>query len=541
MKTLLLGINSKYIHPAMGVFQIYTNSKAPCEYKEFTIKDDLNNILEYINNQEFNILGFSVYIWNIAFVQTIISHISHIDTIILGGPEASYRPNDFLKYPNVSYVIKDEGEEAFNMLIEALTTKSSLESVPNLYYRKANSFVYTYSKNPNIKKIKYDYSLIKDFKNRVVYLEASRGCCFKCAYCLASLEKGIRYLDFELVKENILFSLNNGARVIKFLDRSFNIKQEFMRSIIKFIQDHDNGITTYQFEVVGDQLDNETIDLIKTVRKGLIRFEIGIQSLNEKTTRSVNRRQNLELLINNINEIKDNIVIHLDLIAGLPYENLESFINTFNRTFELYADELQLGFLKELQGTAISITKDVHDYRFNQSPPYEVIDNKYITKDELDQIRLVEAGLNKYYNSNNFPKTMDYLFKTLKLNPYQTFLNMITYIGLDNLNKLQLDEVAKSLYDSLKDTINNKELLLFIIKQDYLFKFNMRPKIFWDQDITRKERNEVYQIYLKEFTHLNIDNLYRYSHLEKYGNNYFLVTYKPIKEIIHLDISNTKA
>lgn len=534
MKTLLIGINSKYIHPAMGVFQIYTNSSSPCEYKEFTIKDDQNTILDYINSSDFDILGFSVYIWNIEFIQTIISNLNHINTIILGGPEASYRPNDFLKYDNVKYIIKDEGEEAFNKLINELSTSHNYDNVPNLYYRNNNNFIYTYSRNPNIKNIKYDYSLIKDFKNRVVYLEASRGCCFKCAYCLASLEKGIRYLDFEEVKQNILFVLDKGARVIKFLDRSFNIKQDLMRSIIKFIQENDNQYTTYQFEIVGDQLDQETICLLQTVRRGLIRFEIGIQSLNPKTTRAVNRRQNLDKLISNINEIKDNIILHVDLIAGLPYEDLSSFINTFNNTFSLFADEVQLGFLKELQGTSISLTKDIHEYKFMHNPPYEVIENKYISAEELDEIRLVEASLNKFYNSNNIPKTMEYLFKNLKLNPYNTFLNLTNFIGNESLNKLQYDEVTNKFYEYFIDIVPDKDYLLYLIKQDYLFKFNLKPKFFWNPSITREERSKIYNLFIDKYPTLTIDNLYRYAHLEKYNNQYFIITYKPNKQIYFL-------
>lgn len=531
MKTLIIGINSKYIHPAMGAFQIYTNSIHPIELKEFTIKDNKENIIEFINKQDFDILAFSVYIWNISFIHSIISELKHIKTIILGGPEASYRPNDFLKYPNVQYIIKDEGEEAFNKLISELKGNKDFSKVPNLYYKDGNQYKFTYPKKPNIKNIKYDYSLIKDFKNRVVYLEASRGCCFRCAYCLASLEKTIRYLDFDLVKEHILFALKNGARVIKFLDRSFNINVNYTEAIIKFLKEHNNNYTVYQFEVVGDLLDKKIIELLKTVRRGQIRFEIGIQSLNETVTRAVNRTQNLFKLIENINAIKDNIIIHLDLIAGLPYEDKASFINTFNKTFEIFPDELQLGFLKELQGTEISLTKDIHEYIFEPNPPYEVIENKYISSKELDEIRLVESGLNKFYNSGNYPRTINYLFKELKLDPYHTFLKIVNFIGKTNLNKLQFDEVTIRFYYSLIDLVPNPEYLFFIIKQDYLSKFNIRPKIFWMQTISRKERKIIYEKFISEYPNLNIDTLYRYGHLEKYNNTYFLIIYNAQKAI----------
>lgn len=528
MKTLLIGINCKYIHPAMGIFQIYTNSKSEVSYQEFTIKDQDENIINYIKSVEFDLLGFSVYIWNIEKIKRIIPHLGPNISILLGGPEASYRPNDFLIFSNVKWIIKNEGEDAFNKLIEYLENKRLIETVPNLYYRDID-FKYTYNESPNIKAIKHDYSLIKDFKNRVVYLEASRGCCFKCAYCLASLEKSIRYFDIETVKSEILYVLDKQTKVVKFLDRSFNIHQNHMRDIIQFIKDHDNNITTFQFEIVGDILDSSTIELLKTIRRGLIRFEIGIQSLNEVVTKAVNRTQDLNKLKENIKKIKDNIIIHVDLIAGLPYEDLSSFINTFNNTFALRADELQLGFLKELQGTEISLTKNKHQYLFDTHSPYEVISNKYITKEELDEIRLVEAGLNKFYNTNNFPRTIEYLFDHLKLNPYNTFLKIVSFMGINNLSKMQFDELTLNLYESLKDETG--DYFLFIIKQDYLMKTNIKPKIFWDSNISRKERQQIYLSFVNKYSELSIDNLYRYSHLENYQDKYFLVSYKPIKKI----------
>ncbi len=534
MESLLIGINSKYIHPAMGIFQIYTNCNYRCSYKEFTIKDDIDNIINYIENENFDILGFSVYIWNIEMIKEILSKLNPNITIVLGGPEASYRVNDFLIFKNVTYIIKDEGEEAFNSLIKQLKSEKDFSLVPNLYYRLDSKFIYTFSRTPNINKIKYDYSLIGDFKNRVIYLEASRGCPFKCSYCLASLEKRVRYLSHDFVKASIKEALEKGARTIKFLDRSFNINQKQMLDILNFIKENDNLKTVYQFEVVGDLLDNETIAFLKTIRKGLIRFEIGIQSLNPKTTKAVNRTQNITKLIENINLIKDNIVIHLDLIAGLPYEDLSSFKNTFNQTFMLFADELQLGFLKELQGTQISLTKGIHNYNFSSTSPYEVIDNKYISKEELDEIRFVEAGLNKFYNSNNYSKTMDYIFNILKLNPFDFFNKLTKFIGLENLKKYQLPKIADMLYEFSKTMTKNSEEIYFLIKQDYLMKFNHRPQIFWQTNISKKERFDIYTLFMETNKDLTFENLYNYARLEKYNNQYFLIVYKPTKEIYYL-------
>lgn len=534
MKILLIGLNSKYIHPSMGIFQIIANSKYDINYKEFTIKDQNINIINFIKNENFDILGFSVYIWNISKIKEILLNLDKNLNILLGGPEVSFRPNDFLNYDNVKYIIKNEGEESFNILIDSLEFKKSLDNVPNLFYKIDNKFIYTYDKIPNIANIKHDYSLIKDFDNRIIYLEASRGCCFKCSYCLASLDKSIRYFDLNHVKEDILFALYNNAKTVKFLDRSFNVNQKHMQEIIHFIRENDNNITTFQFEIVADLLDKETISLLQTIRKGLIRFEIGIQSTNDVVTQAVRRVQNFHKLQENINAIKDNIIIHTDLIAGLPYEDKESFIRTFNQTFSLFCEELQLGFLKELQGTHISDTKYLHDYEFSKQPPYEIIKNKYISKHDLDEIRLVELSLNKIYNSNNFPKTCHYLFIQKKFNPYFIFLKISKFItNIFQFSSLQFSDFTKLFYLSLKDITD--ESFLFILKQDFLLKDKIKPKIWWENNITKEERQTIYNLFIKKYPELSMELLYRYSKLEKYKNHYFIVTYKPHK-IYFLDI-----
>lgn len=525
MKTLLIAINSKYIHPAMGIYQIIANSNSNVMFDEFTIKDDIETIINYLNTQDVDLIGVSVYIWNIEYIKKILNLLDKRIPILLGGPEASYRAEELLKYKNVHYIIKNEGEVAFNELIEFLSGSRHINEVSNLYYKINGKIYYTFDSLPHINKIKHDYQLINDFKNRIVYLESSRGCPFKCSYCLASLEKKVRVFDIEQVKNDILLVLAQGARTVKFLDRSFNINPEYMIELLSFIKAHDNYHTTYQFEVVGDLLDPKTISYIKTLRKGLIRFEIGIQSTNDLVTNAVKRVQNFEKLQANISEIKDHIIIHADLIAGLPYEDKNSFINTFNQSFLLECEEIQLGFLKELQGTYISKTKDEHGYIFDQKSPYEIIQNKYLTKEELDEIRLVEMALNKYYNSSFFPRTMNYLFKELKLDPYSSFLKIGQYL-INHHNQNQLADYASYLFEALKDVTNEK--LLFIIKQDYLLKNNIKPKIFWKNEISKEERRKVFDAFIKNYPTLNDEILYRYSQLEKFKQEYFLVTYKPM-------------
>lgn len=524
---LLIGINSKYIHPAMGVFQLYTNTdkeKYNLDYFEFTIKDNIEDIINQINNHPSSVISLSCYIWNIEIIKQIIPNINN-KIIILGGPEASFNPN-LLYLENVNYLIKGEGEESFTELLEYLNNQRNITDVSNLYYLDNNTLKYTYTKLPNLENVKHDLSLIKDFKNRICYVESSRGCFYNCSYCLAATEKPVRFFPIDEVKANILYLLQNNAKVIKFLDRSFNIKKDYINEILSFIKENDNNISTFQFEINGDNLSQDTIDIINSMRPKMIRLEIGIQTTNPDTSKAILRHQNFNKLKENILKIKDNTIIHTDLIAGLPLEDYQSFKKSFNETFLLFTEELQLGTLKELKGTHISKTKQEHDYIFSDTAPFEVIQNKYITKDELDLIRTVEKAVDKFYNYGYFKNTINYLFNELKLNPFDTFLNLMKMIEqIKPLNQFQFDELTRAFYYFLSLDVSDKEKLLFIIKEDYLTKNKIKPKIWWHPTVTREIRREIYLIF-KEKYNLNIDELYKYAHLEKYNNEYLLINYK---------------
>lgn len=540
MKTLFIAINSKYIHPAMGVFQLIANTEYDCDYREFTIKDSNEHIINYILNNEFDILSFSMYIWNTEKIKQILKYLKNINfkkIIYCGGPEASYDYKDlFYKY-NVNFITKGEGEISFNHLIEYLSGNRKIENVDNLYYLENNEIKYTYNKPCDLNLIKHDYSLIKDFKNRICYIESSRGCYYNCAYCMASLEKPVRFFPIETVKKDLLFLLNNNARIIKFLDRSFNVNRGYMLEILKFINEHDNGISTFQFEVVGDLLSDEEIAYINTMRKGYLRFEIGIQSTNDKTMKAINRHQNFKRIQSNILSIRDNVAIHTDLIAGLPFENYVRFKQSFNETFLLLTEELQLGFLKELKGTEISNRKAEYGYLFDENAPFEVLENNYITNEEIKKIKLVEESVDKFYNSKNFTKTFKYLFENYNIEPFDFFMNITLYFRNNNIDfkKIQFDELTKYLFESISINVDdiNKDELLFILKQDYLSRLNIRPKLFWDSNISKQERRKIY-LELSEKFNLNIDSLYKNSRYEYFIKDnimyVYLITYNPKKE-----------
>lgn len=522
----------------MGVFTLVSNSRYPVIYDEFNIKDNKEKIINSILEKEYDVLGFSVYIWNSKMIKEIMKELKNNNfnkPIFVGGPECYYNSELFLKEYNVNYVIFGEGEEAFNELLDYLDNKTSIDKVSNLYYLDNNIVKYTYSKQPNINNIKQDLSLIKDFNHRVAYLESSRGCPFKCSYCMASLEEKVRFFPIEKVKTEIKYLLEQKCKTIKFLDRSFNINKNYMLEILNFIKDNDNGVSIFQFEIVGDLLDIDVINFINSnMRKGILRFEIGVQSTNNQTTKAVCRKQDFNKLKSNIQLLKDNVTLHVDLIAGLPYENLESFKNSFNQTYLLMGDELQLGFLKELKGTKISNEKKEHEYTFDINPPYEIISNKYINENELNIIRKVEQALEKYHNKGCYKRSLKYLFIDNKLDPFETFLQLANN-SKKELKYLNDDESYKYLFNSLKDKVNEEEFLN-LIKLDYLLKNKMKPKIWWNYALSKEEKSKWFELFNQKY---NIDSItfYNYSYLEVTNNETTLFIYKDNK-VTQYKISN---
>lgn len=522
MKNVIVGINSKYIHPAFGAHQLKANYKGTVDLIEINIKDDIKDLVKRLLN--YDVIHFSAYIWNINFIKQILKDSILDKIVVIGGPEAGYSCLDLFKFSQVKFIVKGEGEEAFQELLDYFDGKITIDKVSNIYYKDGDNILYTYTKLPNLLNIKHDYSINQDLNNKIFYVEASRGCYFSCTYCLASTEKPVREFPIDEVKENLLYLLKNKAKIIKFLDRSFNINQERTLELLKFIKENDNGITTFQFEVVGDRLSDEVIDLLNSMRRKSIRFEIGIQSTNPLTIKAIKRIQDFNKIKENILKIKDNIVIHTDLICGLPYEDLQSFKKSFNETFLLFCEELQLGFLKELKGTEISQTKDIYGYTFQDFAPYEVLSNNFISNSELNEVKYVEKAVDKLYNYSKYQMTFSYLFNDLKLNPYDTLLYVSKYIEEHSTFKAQPHIVSKEFYLALCDLVENKEELLYKIKIDYLVNSKLKPTIWWNQLITRGERLYIYEKISKEYQ-LNIDTLYNHARLEKYRNEYFLIIY----------------
>ena len=423
-KFLLVAINSKYIHSNLAVYCL----KAATAYsdkvyiREFTINNQLEDILKNIYLEKPDVIGISCYIWNINYVKELLPELNKVlpgVKIWLGGPEVSYNTEEYAgRYENVAGVIKGEGEAVFKKLMDCymegrekdipsipgITTVSDGKIIDNpctLVYDMSDSVMPYYAAG-----YKED-----DYKNKIIYYESSRGCPFSCSYCLSSVDKHLRFRNTERVLTDLKVFLDNKVALVKFVDRTFNCNREHSRKILRFIRDNDNGITSFHFEIAADILEDEDIRIMNSLRPGLIQLEIGVQSTNQDTIKAIHRVMNLDKLRNNVAAIRKcrNIHMHLDLIAGLPYEDINSFRKSFNDIYDMKPDNLQLGFLKLLHGSLMREEKDKYGIVARDIPPYEVLYTKYLSYDDILKLKQVEKVLDMYYNSNMFVLSVRYL------------------------------------------------------------------------------------------------------------------------------------
>lgn len=444
MKTVIAALNSKFIHMSLAPWYL----KAACggdldiEVMELTINQDKSEIIRRIYLEKPDIVAFSCYIFNISRIEEVITDLKLIlpdITIILGGPEVSYNAeNCLLKNPSADYVICGEGEERFKKLLAALSESKRPTDIDGTVYRKNGKIIYnpqtSFIENLDTVPSPYTDEMLSRAAGKIVYFEASRGCPFHCSYCLSSVSGGVRRFSFERVKEDLLKVMMSDAHQVKFVDRTFNCNLKTAKQIVKFIlscaQNDESGrikSKNYHFEAAADLFDDELLDLLAEAPAGLFQLEIGIQSFNEKTLEAVGRKTNLEICKKNIIKLLSagNMHIHLDLIAGLPDEDLKSFAESFNRLIEMRPHCFQLGFLKLLYGSKMRRDAEKLGYAYSKLPPYEVFSTPWLSFDSILNLKRIETAVDTLYNKSKFSTSLSYIIS--KFSSYFNFFDKFSY------------------------------------------------------------------------------------------------------------------
>lgn len=532
MKTLITTLNSKYIHTSLALRLLYvaTYHDFDIDFKEYTIKDSLEHIVDDLLSMHLDVIAFSSYIWNIEYIQKICQMLKlHQPQLIimLGGPEVTYEPQYFLENYEIDYVMSGEGEEIFPMLLHALENHEKVDIKGVSYQGHIAHEVACITDLSYVEALDSPYCLPqdqKDMSKRILYFESSRGCPFQCQYCLSSLEKGLRFFSEEYLKKQLDIICHSQAKTIKFLDRSFNADASHAIMILDYIfKNHQKG-QQFQFEINADVFHQSIIDFIRDYApKGLLRFEIGIQSTYEPTNRAVKRMQNFERLSEVVKQLMNDgkCDLHLDLIAGLPYETYERFSKSFDDVFAFRAKELQLGFLKMLRGTSLRHDANSYGYIYQEHSPYEMIENNWMSKNDILKIHLAEDMLEKYWNSGRFVRTMKAVMDH-EPSPFLFFYRLGCFYQEQGFKTIayQLDELFYYLDQFLKNEIYHDLLI-----QDYLSQFKVKPKRWYQPTLSSSKRKEVVK-QLSDKYHLSQELLFRYAVIEKIQAGYLVAIYK---------------
>ena len=421
MKILLVACNAKYIHSNLAVYDLQAYASDYADHivlKEYTINQQKDDIMRDIYLEHPDVVCVSCYIWNLSFVKELMADLIKIlpgADFWAGGPEVSYDAEKFLtENSEFKGVMVGEGEETFKELAGHYVEKNpqNLKNMTGICYRDGDQIIHNgWRQIMDLSSIPFIYKDLSEFKNRIIYYESSRGCPFSCSYCLSSIDKKLRFRDTETVKKELQFFIDNKVPQVKFVDRTFNCKHDHAMAIWKYINEHDNGVTNFHFEISADLLREEELQEMSTMRPGLIQLEIGVQSTNPDTIKAIHRTMDFEKLKGIVDRIHSfgNIHQHLDLIAGLPYEDYDSFRHSFNDVYALKPQQLQLGFLKVLKGSHMMEMCREYGIVYKTQEPYEVLSTKWLDYDHVLKLKTVENMVEVYYNSGQFQNTLEYL------------------------------------------------------------------------------------------------------------------------------------
>ena len=495
MRTLLTTLNAKYIHINLAIRLLYDLNKHQegLEWKEFTIKESKQGIADFCQN--FDVIAFSCYIWNISQTLEVAKLIKAANPnikILLGGPEVSYDYADVISEAAVDYIIVGEGETPFT---EFLNHYPNISAVPNLVYKieqavheNASAPMFDLNKYAHVNPYIHDDAA--ELANKVCYVETSRGCPYKCEFCLASLDNKVRYLPIDDIKANLLYLMKHG-KVIKFLDRTFNVKKDFTIDMFQFILEHHRPENVFQFEITADIVHPDIVKFIQDyVPPGLFRFEIGIQTVNQQANLQVSRKQNFDKTSAVIKTLDNKVEMHLDLIVGLPLDYWNDIKFSIESVFKLYPSELQLGFLKFLKGTPVRQKYEQHGYRFDPKPPYQIIESNYLSANELYQITLLEECLEIYWNKKRAVNTLKYITQHYSI--FDFLLGLGNYfITKSQFHKHGLNEVYEILLSYAQQQYATDTVLPEMIALDYYLHFKVKPQTLFLEEVERKEKTDM--------------------------------------------------
>lgn len=568
MKVLLVAVNAKYIHSNLAVYSLkayaekygqeFNKPGNEIELAEYTINQYSEWILRDLYMRKPDVIGFSCYIWNISMIEEILENLYKIlpDTKVwLGGPEVSYNAESVLsKHKSVKGIMRGEGEETLKCVLDAYaraeedSEKSRNEEWDvDRYLLETNGITFRYKekiienkpqKPVDMSDIPFVYENLNNFENRIIYYESSRGCPFSCSYCLSSIDKTLRFRNIDIVKKELKYFIDKKTAQVKFVDRTFNCKKDHAMEIWKFIKDNDNGITNFHFEIAADIMTDEEMDIIKTMRPGLIQLEIGVQSTNTDTIRLINRKMDFDKVALIVNKLKkpENVHLHLDLIAGLPREDIASFKKSFNMVYGLKPEQLQLGFLKVLHGSAMELQIEENDIKYNSRPPYEVFSTKWISFGDILRLKNVEEVLEIYYNSGQFTASIVELEKYFN-NPFEMyemlgeFYQKFSAGGVKH-SRIQRYNLLLGFYRNFvieKGKAGQRELEIFIqlLTLDVYLRENIksRPDFAGKLDLYKKKIIEIYvkeeeeRRLLPEYEQYNSKQMANMTHLEVFDFN----------------------
>ena len=519
MKVLLTAVNAKYIHSNLAIYSMkaYAEQKGcpgvEIQLAEYTINQQQDGILRGIYEKKPDLLCFSCYIWNISFVRELIRDVKKIlpkTRIWVGGPEVSYDAEDFLKeMPQVTGVICGEGEETFAEVVRTYAQwekqeqePGKLADVPGIVYRDGEKLVFTGNRDIlNMDELVFPYENLSLFEHKIIYYESSRGCPFSCSYCLSSIDKKLRFRSLLLVKKELQFFLDHQVPQVKFVDRTFNCKKEHAMEIWKYIKEHDNGITNFHFEIAADLLTEEEIGLIAAMRPGLIQLEIGVQSTNERTLQEIRRKTSFQEICKKVRAVAEgeNVHQHLDLIAGLPYEDYKSFQKSFCDVYALRPQQLQLGFLKVLKGAYMEEMADAYGCVYKSKEPYEVLKTKWLTYGEISRLKGIEEMTEVYYNSGQFFYTLEALVKEFPdaFTMYEELADFYKRKGYFAVSHARI-----SRYEILREFLQEKgiQYLEFydqLMVLDLYARENLKTRPSWAMDLKPYKR-QIQAFYAKE-------------------------------------------